>query len=261
MKGISVVINTLNEERHLAGCLRGLKFAQEIIVVDMHSDDRTRVIAEAAGCRFFLHERKGYVEPARNFAISQARYDWVLVLDADERVSEGLARWMSASLDTALVSAFHIPRRNYYGDTWMKCCGWFPDSQLRLFRRDRASYSARIHRGPMIQGQTADLPLSGDAYFKHLCFDSLESRFQKDNHYSTIAAKALFEEGRSVGGFGVLSRTIAAIARAFFIQGGWRRGSLGMVLALERGLEAYFKYAKLWEFISNRGTKPTDDAV
>ncbi len=247
MKGISVIVNTLNEERHLPDCLQSLKWAQEIIVVDMHSEDRTREIAESFGCRFFLHERKGYVEPARNFAIQQARCDWVLVVDADERVSEGLSKWLISELATTTASAFRIPRRNHYGDLWMRHCGWFPDSQLRLFSRDKATYSDRIHRAPAIEGQIADLAASGEAYLTHRCFDNLESRFAKDNQYSTIAAMALSKEGRAVGALGILGRTIAATARAFFIQGGWRGGSLGVVLALERGTEAYFKYAKLWE--------------
>ena len=247
MKGISVIVNTLNEERHLPECLQSLRWAQEIIVVDMHSEDRTRGIAESFGCRFFLHERKGYVEPARNFAIQQARYDWVLVVDADERVSYGLSKWLISELTTTTASAFRIPRRNHYGELWMRHCGWFPDAQLRLFKRDKATYSDRIHRAPIIQGQVLDLPLHDEAYLNHRCFETLESRFAKDNHYSSIAAAALSSEGKKVGAFGILGRTIAAVARAFFIQGGWRGGSLGVVLSLERGLEAYFKYAKLWE--------------
>ena len=99
MAKISVLINTLNEEAHLPACLESVRWADELVLVDMHSTDRTVAIAESAGCRVFQHDRMGYVEPARNFAIAQANHPWVLVLDADERVSPGLAAWMKAGLD------------------------------------------------------------------------------------------------------------------------------------------------------------------
>lgn len=247
MKNVSAIINTRNEDQHLPDCLRSLKGVTEIVVVDMHSEDRTRDIAEEFGCRVFLHEQMGYVEPARNFAISQARSEWVLVVDADERVSPGLLQWMEATLEKTSAAAFRLPRRNHYGTEWLRHCGWFPDAQLRLFRRDLAKYSNRIHRAPTIDGRIEDLPADSDAYLTHQCFETLESRFDKDNHYSSIAAAALASEGRTVGACGILGRTIGAVARAYFLQSGWRGGSMGAVLALGRGVETYSKYAKLWE--------------
>src|SRR5438876_8216512 len=98
MASLSAVVNTFNEEAHLPACLESLRWASEIVVVDMHSEDRTAEIAAAFGCRVFQHERTGYVEPARNFAIQQAKNSWVLVVDADERASPGLASWAAASL-------------------------------------------------------------------------------------------------------------------------------------------------------------------
>src|SRR5688500_8186807 len=101
---ISVIINTLNEEANIAACVESVRWAEDVVVVDMHSEDRTAALAESLGCRVFLHERTGYVEPARNFAIAQARHDWVLVLDADERASKALAAWITAGITTALTT-------------------------------------------------------------------------------------------------------------------------------------------------------------
>lgn len=244
---ITIVINTLNEEANLPGCLESVRGAAEIIVVDMHSTDATAKIAADFGCRVFQHERMGYVEPARNFALAQATQPWVLVLDADERISPALKTWLQTGLANTTAAAFRLPRRNYYGDRWITCCGWFPDDQLRLFRRGAAQYSDRIHRAPKIDGTVAELPRNGEACLQHYGFYTLKARLDKDNLYSTITAEAMAKEGRRINAFGVLTRPIATFFAAYFLQGGFRFGALGAVLAWERAFASFSKYAKLWE--------------
>lgn len=247
MTQVSVVVNTLNEEANLPGCLESLRWAAEIVVVDMHSTDRTAEIARQFGCRVFECERAGYVEPARNFALAQTTNAWVLVVDADERVSSGLAAWIATGLEDTPAAAFRIPRRNFYRQQWITCCGWFPDDQLRLFRRERARYSERIHRAPMVEGPTVTLPLRGEAFLMHHAFDSWEERFEKDNRYSTIAAEAMAREGRRIGAASLLARTLGSFLGAYLLQGGFKCGTLGVGLAWERALSTFLKYAKLWE--------------
>jgi glycosyltransferase involved in cell wall biosynthesis len=247
MTPVSVVINTLNEEAHLPGCLESLRFSDDIVVADMHSEDRTADIATKFGCRVVLCPRADYVEPARNFALAQARHPWALVLDADERVSPGLVAWMAAHLESSAAAAVRIPRRNFYRGEWLTCCGWFPDAQLRLVRPKQVRYSDRIHRAPEVDGNILDLPEMGEAYLSHLVFDTWESRIAKDNRYSTISAQALLQEGRRIGGAGLLGRTAGAFLAAYLLQGGYRRGTLGVALAWERAFATYLKYAKLWE--------------
>jgi len=249
---VSVVINTLNEEANLKGCLESVRGAAEIIVVDMHSTDATAQIATDFGCRVFKHERMGYVEPARNFALAQATQPWVLVLDADERVSPALKAWMGTALATTTAGAFLIPRRNYYGDRWITCCGWFPDDQLRLFRRGAAQYSDRIHRAPKIEGRVESLPTKGEACLQHYGFNTLTARLDKNNQYATITAQAMAKEGRRVGAFNLLARPAIAFFAAYVLQGGFRAGSLGVILAWERAFATFAKYAKLWESESSR---------
>jgi glycosyltransferase involved in cell wall biosynthesis len=247
MTQVSVVVNTLNEEANLPGCLESLRWADDIVVADMHSDDRTAEIARAFGCRVFECERMGYVEPARNFALAQAKHPWALVVDADERVSPGLAKWIATALENSTAAAFRIPRRNFYGTQWVTCCGWFPDDQLRLLCRERARYSDRIHRAPTVDGPVVTLPSRGEAYLAHYCFDSWEARIEKDNKYSMIAAQAMAREGRRVSAGGLLARTASAFVTAYFLQGGIRFGALGVILAWERAFATFLKYAKLWE--------------
>lgn len=248
MRRVSAIVNTLNEEYRLRDCLESLRWADEIVLVDMHSEDQTRQIAKSFGCRVLLHERLGHVEPARQFSVDAAEHDWVLVVDPDERVSLGLADWIRNQPDSPDANGFRIPRRNHYGVNWMQCCGWFPDAQLRLYHRQHASYSDRMHRGLTIEGKVGTLPENGEAYLNHMCFDSLEDRFGSINRYSSIAAKGLAKEGRHVGAMGLIGRTFFTFARAYFLQKGWRAGGVGAVLALERSVDTYFKYAKVWEF-------------
>ena len=247
MTPVSVVINTLNEAAHLPGCLESLRFSDDIVVADMHSEDRTAAIASAFGCRVVMCPRAEYVEPARNFALAQARHAWALVVDADERVSPGLMAWMVIHLESASAAAIRIPRRNLYRGQWLTCCGWYPDAQLRLLRRERVRYSERIHRAPDVDGGILDLPAGGEAYLSHLVFDTWESRIAKDNKYSTLSAQALAREGRRIGAAGLLGRTAGAFFNAYLLQGGFRKGTLGVALAWERAFATYLKYAKLWE--------------
>jgi glycosyltransferase involved in cell wall biosynthesis len=260
MQPVSAVINTLNEQANLPGCLESLRWADEIVVADMRSEDRTAEIARALGCRVFECERAGYVEPARNFALAQARNSWTLVVDADERASAGLAGWIAANLDQTSAVAFRIPRRNYYRQQWIQCCGWFPDEQLRLFRRERVKYSDRIHRAPAVEGTVENLPQRGEAYLAHYGFDTFEARMDKLNKYSTITAQAMVQEGRRIGGIGLLARTVSSFLTAYFLQNGFRYGTLGAVLACERAFATFLKYAKLWELQNQAATPPRSSA-
>lgn len=251
---ISVVINTLNEEANLRGCLESVLWADEIVIVDMHSTDRTVAIAEEFGCKVFQHARIGYVEPARNFALEQATQPWILVLDADERISSELADWIKSELAVSKADAFRIPRRNFYGGTWVTCCGWFPDDQVRLFRRGKARYSDRIHRAPEIDGVTESFPFKGECYLLHYAFADLSSRMEKNNIYSTIAARAMADDGRHISAIGLLGRTLHSFISPYIFQKGYRFGILGIVLSGERAFANFLKYAKLWE-INHLGDK------
>ena len=154
---------------------------------------------------------------------------------------------MASQLEGTSAAAVRIPRRNFYRGQWLTCCGWFPDAQLRLMRRERVRYSERIHRAPEVKGEILALPARGEAYLSHLVFDTWEARIAKDNKYSTIAAEAMAREGRKIGAAGLLGRTAAAFLNVYLLQGGFRCGALGVALAWERAFATYLKYAKLWE--------------
>lgn len=247
MASISVIINTLNEAHNIQSCVESVRWADQIIVVDMMSDDDTAEIASKLGCEVYQHRREGYVEPARHFAVSKARNQWVFILDADERCSKALSDWMQTELSAQGFSAYRIPRRNYLRKTWLKCCGWYPDEQLRLLLKDKATFSTVIHRAPEIEGPILNLPTSGEACLQHHAVPSLKDRFEKLVRYGQIAADAQAERGKSVSGAGVFLRVIWAFCSAYFLKGGIFNGSLGVVLSLERAMSTFIKYAFLWE--------------
>lgn len=182
---ISAVINTLNEERNLEDALRSAAWVDEIVVVDMHSDDATREIAEAYGARVLLHERTGVVEPARNFALQQATGDWVLCLDADERVPEPLARALDAVTRRDDVDVVDVPFSNWLCGRWMQATGWGGgDWHVRFFRRGAVEWSDRVHTSPRISGRHARLPYDGANGIQHLNYDDLRQFVDKTNRYT-----------------------------------------------------------------------------
>jgi glycosyltransferase involved in cell wall biosynthesis len=244
---ISVIINTFNEERQIRGCIESVRWADQIVVVDMMSDDSTAEIAGELGCEVYTHKREGYVEPARQFAVSKARHPWVLIIDADERCSDALAKWIQTQLSGQTFSAFRIPRRNYLKETWLKCCGWYPDSQLRLLLKDKATFSTIIHRAPQIRGEIHNLPASGEICLHHYAVPSLRDRFEKLVRYGQIAADGSSDQGKTVSGLGLFLRVAWSFWGSYLLKGGILNGSLGLVLSLERAMSTFIKYTLIWE--------------
>src|SRR3989344_4285744 len=174
MAKISAIINTLNEEKKIGRCLASLKgFANEIIVVDMMSSDTTVEIAKSYGAKVFKHKRIGYVEPARNFAISKAKYDWILILDADEELSEGLKTYLKKEIKEPTADYYRVPRKNIIFGKWMKHSGWWPDYNIRFFKKESVTWNEVIHSVPMTIGKGFDLPQLQDYTIKHRHYSSV----------------------------------------------------------------------------------------
>ncbi len=156
---ISVVINTFNSERFLDECLRSVRSFDEIVLCDMHSTDRTIAIAESYGCRIVYHERTGFVEPARNYAISCASNEWVLVLDSDEVIPDALRTYLYDFAERAEAegyAALKMARKNYFLGRFMH--GDYPDYIVRLIRKSRTDWPERIHARPVVDGRIFTIP-------------------------------------------------------------------------------------------------------
>ena len=153
---ISVVINTYNAEKHLQEVLESVKDFDEVVICDMHNSDSTIAIAEQYGCKIVYCERFSYVEPARNFAITQAQYPWVLVIDADETVPQKLREYLYQISENPAIGGVYIPFKNYFIDQYMRSA--FPDFKLRFFRKKGADWPKEIHSTVKVQGEVIKIP-------------------------------------------------------------------------------------------------------
>jgi glycosyltransferase involved in cell wall biosynthesis len=251
--GISVLINTLNEEGRIKACIDSLRWADEIVVVDMFSDDSTADVASQMGCKVFSHQRMGFVEPARQFGIDQTTHDWVLILDADEMVSVETPRRLREIADGGVFSAVLLPRKNYWNGQFLKCCGWYPDAQLRFLKKSQTRFPKLIHHQPEVAGEVLCLPSSGPCYLVHDAVSSWSSRFEKLARYGRFSADAMDQKGRKVGIYGIFTRTILSFLLNFLVKGGVFRGQMGLFLSMERAFATFVKYVCLWEIRSHNG--------
>lgn len=249
--GISVLINTLNEAENIRFCVESVKWADEIIVVDMQSDDATADLARQMGCKVYTHERMGFVEPARQFGVCKTSHDWVLILDADERVSEKTHHKLREIARSAKSSGIVLPRKNYWKGRFLNCCGWYPDSQLRFLRKTHSKFPALIHHQPEVQGEIVSLPANGECFLIHDAVVSWASRLEKLARYGKFSADAMKRKGRSIGVLGIFVRTTTAFVVNYFIKGGVLQGWLGLFLSMERACATFMKYTCLWEMRSN----------
>lgn len=233
---ISVVINTLNVERTLPYTLRSVRaWADELVVVDMHSEDRTVEIARDFGARVIPHERIGFVEPARAFAIDQAFGDWILVLDADELVPLPLSVRFRAIASTDAADVVIVSRLNYLHDTPILHTGWEPqhDRHPRFFKRGFLHASSTIHRPltPTADARVLVIPYAPEVALIHFNFLDFADLLEKVNRYTTVEADQAFARGERVARFGWLS-ALQPFWRRYIRARGYRDGWRGFALAL-----------------------------
>jgi len=239
---LSVSIVAMNEEDRIGDCLASVDFADEWIVVDSHSTDRTREIAHSSGARVFECDWPGWVEQ-KNWGIDQATHDWVLCLDADERVSPELRASILKALegDDAAVG-FEFARLSRYMDRWIRHGGWYPDRKLRLFRRDSGRFEGvnphdRVRvRGPVRQ-------LDGDLL--HLPYRSLSDHLRTIDRYTTVAAGEKRARGERASLVDLTLRPLGKFLRMYVLKRGFLDGIPGFVVAVTGSFYVFLKYAKL----------------
>ncbi|HEV7677204.1 MAG TPA: glycosyltransferase [Candidatus Dormibacteraeota bacterium] len=183
---VTGIVQTLNEEALVEGAVRNLAWCDEVLVVDMHSDDRTAEIARSLGARVEFHERLSFVEPARMFALEQARNDWILVIDPDERVTESLARELVQVAIEDSADAVRVPRDNWISGRRLRATGWGAEKHYRFFKRGHVFWPAEVHAIPQVSGRTLELSRDArtDNTMHHYTAENLYSFFEKLNRYS-----------------------------------------------------------------------------
>ena len=249
MGKISVVINTLNEEENLPKALASVKkLADEIVVVDMHSTDKTVEIAKKVGARVYKHKKTGYVEPARNYAISKTAGDWILILDADEEVPRILAdKLKSISTDSKSADYYRLPRKNVIFGKWIKHSRWWPDYNIRFFKKGYVSWSEIIHSVPLTKGKGLDLEVKGNLAIVHNHYQSVEQYIDRLNRYTTEHAKSLVEDGEQFKWSQLIKKPANEFMSRYFQGEGFKDGIHGLALA---GLQSFSEFVlrlKLWQ--------------
>jgi glycosyltransferase involved in cell wall biosynthesis len=246
MQKLTVIIPVFNEEQNLEDCLRGLTWADEILVVDSFSRDGTLSIARRYTDRILQHE---YVNSAaqKNWTIPQARHDWVLIVDADERMTDGLREEIRRVLGTdggPPCDGYRIRRQTYFWGKRIRYCGWQNDRVLRLFNRRKGRYEEKeVHADVVIQGTTGDL----ESPLIHYTYRDFKHYFSKFQRYTDWGAKELQKQGQRARWYHLLLHPAFRFLRMYVFQRGFLDGLHGLVLCLLAAFSVFTKYAKLWE--------------
>src|SRR5450631_1926332 len=242
---LSVAIITFNEEANLARTLASVAWADEIVVVDSGSTDRTREIAESFRAKFHVEPWKGFAAQ-KNSALAKATGDWILSLDADEEVEPALAEEIRTVLAAATsVAGFWIPRKNFFLGRWIKHGGFYPDPKLRLFRRGAGQFEERlVHEDLRIEGNTASLR----NHLLHQAYPTIEDYLEHMNRYSSLGAKmAVAKRVRSFSFVDIVIRPRLTFFYNYFLRLGFMDGREGLLLHLYHADYVSWKYAKAWE--------------
>jgi glycosyltransferase involved in cell wall biosynthesis len=240
---LSVVIITLNEETKIRDCLESVKWADEIIVVDGYSQDKTMEVAREYTPKIHQREFTGFGEQ-KNFALSKASGDWILSIDADERVTPELQEEIGRTLDNPKACGYYMPRKSYFANKWIKHCGWWPDYVLRLFRSDRGRFSDRlVHEAVKVDGQTRKL----DNPLEHHPFSSVSDFIKKVDEYTAPGAQVMIAEGKNCSCWSAVSHSTLAFVKTYFLKMGILDGWMGLVIAYSNAAGVFYRYIKCIE--------------
>lgn len=240
---ISVVIITGNEENNIKDCLQSVTWADEIIVVDSESSDNTVLIAKEYTDKVFIQKWLGYSKQ-KSYAISQAKNEWVLSLDADERVKGQLAEEiLNYDLDKTGYSAFKIKRENYFIGKKINECGWGNDYQLRLFKKSRVKLTDRlVHEKFIVEGDVSTL----ENAIMHYSYNNLKDGFDKINIYSSLEAEEKHNKTK-ITTLRIILYPVIAFLHHYFIRKGIKDGKHGLIISLMHAITKLQVQMKIWE--------------
>lgn len=245
---ISVVINTLNEASSLPRAIASVKdLASEIVVTDMESDDGTSEAAKSLGAKVFTHKRLSFVEPVRNFGIEKATGDWVLIMDPDEELTPRLLKEIKSIVDKDKADYVRIPRKNIVFGKWLKHSRWWPDYNIRLFKKGAVSWNEVIHAAPMTVGKGIEVEADEDLAIIHHHYDSVEQYLERMNRYTTQQVKMKLAENYKFSWKDLLGKPVDEFLSRYFFGEGYKDGVHGLAVSLLQGFSELVLYLKLWQ--------------
>lgn len=254
---ISGLITTLNEERNIAECIQSLRqICDEIIVVDSGSNDNTVLLAKENGAKVYVQSYLGDGFQ-KNVGLQYASHRWIFSLDADERVMPELAEIINRlDLSKTSFDGFAVRRRNLIGSRWVRCCNWYPDYLVRLYRHDKLRFIDTKQHAYIPMKNT--LKLKGD--IMHYRYQNIGELFAKPaRNYSTRSAKIMYLNGRRANAFSAFHHAFWSFTGNYFFRKGISNGADGFTLSLSMAVNAYLKYAKLLEYQRDPKVRETEN--
>jgi glycosyltransferase involved in cell wall biosynthesis len=234
-QGITVIIHTLNEEKNLVNCLESVKWADDIVLIDNYSEDKTVEIAKKYTDRIFYYERMGYIEPARRFAVEQALNEWVLIVDADEMVPMRMKQKLESIVVDDIGDVVSIPHNNYFFGSKMERTGWGPlqDTHYRFYKKSLVELSDKIHSNPEISESARIISIEDpDEGFVHFNYFDVEQFVEKMNRYTSIEAEGLFDAGDDLSTRQLALRVFDEFKLRYISFKGYKEGFRGLSMSL-----------------------------
>jgi len=240
---VSVAIITKDEEQNIEDALKSVSDASEIVVVDSFSADATVEICKRYTDKIYQHEWQGFARQKQT-AVDYCKGQWVLILDADERVSHELKEEIIEAVKNTGTAGFYISRKNYFLGEWIRHSGWWPDNTLRLFQKDRGRLEPReVHEKVVVDGKADFLKNPLD----HFTYRSISDFIQRLDKYSSLAAREIKKKSGRAGLFKLTINPVATFIKMYFLRCGFLDGKKGLVLAMLYCSYTFVKYAKTWE--------------
>lgn len=245
---ISVVYVNYNEAEKLEKSFQSIKnFASEIIVLDLGSSDNTKEVCKKFNAKIFHHKKVAYVELVRNYVISKANGDWILVLDPDEEIPPQLKKKLIEVTGQDEFTAVNIPRKNIFFNKWIAHTNWWPDKHIRFFKRGSVMWDKKIHSYPKIEGKLLDLGSREDFTIIHFGYHSLTDFIERQNKYSDIEAENLFSIGERFSYFKLIRKPLREFLVRFIKHRGFLDGFYGFALTFLMMIYQIEIMIKLWE--------------
>jgi glycosyltransferase involved in cell wall biosynthesis len=241
---LSVTVITKNEAADIDAALASVAWADEIVVVDSKSTDDTAAIARRHTDRVVVREWPGYIEQ-KNYAASLASHDWILSLDADERVTPELATEIKSLMaGSPRAAGFRIPRVTWHLGRWIRTTDWYPDYQLRLYDRRAAQWTGKyVHEAVTVRGATGRL--RGELL--HYAYRDIAEHLETIDRYTTLAARQMHDAGRRANVVDLAVHPFLAFLRNYILRGGIRDGDVGFTISRLNAYYVFLKFAKLRE--------------
>jgi glycosyltransferase involved in cell wall biosynthesis len=251
---VSVTVITLNEAANIEACLASVAWADDVVVIDSGSTDATVDLARARGARVIQRDWPGY-SAQKNFAATEARYDWILSVDADERVTPELAGEIQTVISNGPAAAgYRVPRVTFHLGRWIRTTDWYPDPQLRLYDRRRATWpDKRVHESVQAEGDVGRL----QSELQHYAYRGISHHFAAMDRYTTLAAEEMHASGRRAGFVELAIHPWAAFVRNYVLKRGILDGLPGLIISAMNAYYVFLKFAKLWEMRA-RGSSARD---